>query len=209
MKTIVIANFKGGTGKTFAAVVLSEMFAVAGQRVAVVDMDEQLNAIDYLRDVDGEAVFAGITPIASAGVEPDYQAIAAGGADVLIIDTPPRSFRDPAVRRVIGRADLVIIPLVLRLHALTAFDDLAGFVPDTVPILPMISVGGGLTKPKKDLLEKVRGACGVGSVLPAVVVPMLDRVDENLTARRPFWYRVSEKEYARFEALRDSVLATL
>ena len=53
---IVLCNGKGGTGKTTMAVLLATALAEAGKRVAVLDLDPQATATNWLGERDGGKV---------------------------------------------------------------------------------------------------------------------------------------------------------
>ena len=60
MKTLVLANQKGGVGKSAVATLLSHYFSQHGQRVLAIDLDHQGNLSKPLR-LSGRAVVAPIT----------------------------------------------------------------------------------------------------------------------------------------------------
>lgn len=72
---ILFCNGKGGTGKTTMTVLLAHALAVAGKRVAVLDLDPQATATQWLRECESEKVA-------------EYD----GGQeyDAVLVDTPPR-----------------------------------------------------------------------------------------------------------------------
>ena len=53
MRRIIVANQKGGSGKTTTVVNLAAAFAELGHRVLVVDFDQQANASEWLGCTDG------------------------------------------------------------------------------------------------------------------------------------------------------------
>ena len=106
MDVIAIVAQKGGTGKTTLAVSL----AVAGERarrtVAIVDLDPQASASNWgdRREVDSPVVVsaqpARLGHILGAAKEQ--------GADLLLIDTPPRA--EQAAMAAVRAAELILIP---------------------------------------------------------------------------------------------------
>ena len=206
MKLITVLNFKGGCGKTFISVVTAELLMIAGKRCAVVDVDAHLNAVDYLRNMDGGNVFP-LDVFPMPGKEPDYHLL--GGYDFVIVDTPPALLNSDPIRRTIARSDAFIIPLCLQRHTLFGFEKTLELLPEGRPVLPVCSIGPeAKTKGKQELLQLVRSQLGKGDgdLRPAVFLPWFDRVDSNLSARRDFYYGLTEKQYAHFDALRRAVM---
>ena len=74
---ILLCNGKGGTGKTTLTVLLAHALAEAGKRVAVLDLDPQATATNWLRECDSSKVAK-------------YDQRQASEYDAVFIDTPPR-----------------------------------------------------------------------------------------------------------------------
>ncbi len=105
MRTIAIANPKGGCGKTTIATCLAAHLAYDGQRVGMQDLDPQRSARDWLHSRGGD-----YPPIRE--VAPDAATrSAAGELDVLLLDTPAALHGD-ALRAILRRADVLLVPVV-------------------------------------------------------------------------------------------------
>lgn len=116
---IVFANEKGGSGKSTTAVHAAVSLAVAGRRVAAIDLDTRQRT--FGRYLDNRAAFARreglelivprhetFDPVKSGPLEQRLAELAAD-ADVLIIDTPGRD--DDHVRAAISSADTLVTPI--------------------------------------------------------------------------------------------------
>ena len=203
MKIITVANQKGGVGKTFSAVVLAQLAALHGRRVVVVDMDLQQNSVDLLRDMDGSPVFQNIDVLPSALKMPDLKALAGAGYDLAIVDTPPQISTFSPVLAMVKKSDVFIIPFRLERHSLFGIENMIAMLPAGRPVLPVCHASGTLSKDREKLLHIVENQLGQknGFINAAVILPIYSRVEFNLSERRDFYFRLTEKEFQRFEAL--------
>ena len=107
MKTILVANRKGGVGKTMVAITLAGAFAAGGRSVALADADPQKSALRWLKHRPD-----GVPPIGSV----DWTSEKGLGdaprhADWLVIDAPGALAGDRA-ERLIAEAEAVIAPIL-------------------------------------------------------------------------------------------------
>lgn len=105
MKTIAVISQKGGAGKTTLSVHLAVAAHLAGLRTAVIDLDPQATASKW---GDRRAAEPEVVSDHAERLRELTKAAAAGGADLLIIDTAPNA--DRASLLAAKAADLVLIP---------------------------------------------------------------------------------------------------
>lgn len=139
MHVIVVGNEKGGSGKSTTAMHLAVSLLRLGKRVAVMDLDVRQGSL--ARFLENRRVYAekkGVAlpqPTVAAAPDPDEAAMAAlvadlaGGADVLLIDTPGSD--TPLNRLGHSFADTLVTPLN---DSFIDLDVLARVDPDTLRI---------------------------------------------------------------------------
>ena len=101
MKNILVANPKGGSGKTTIATNLAGYFAVQGHKVMLSDLDRQQSATYWLdrRPANYPAI-----------IGQTAKAKSASKADIIISDSPG-GFRDEKLSDAVKLADCIIVPV--------------------------------------------------------------------------------------------------
>lgn len=142
VKTICIANQKGGVGKTTTSVNLSSALAALGKRVLLIDMDPQGNASSGLgikryesQDANSYHVLIGektLTEVTQNTSNKNLKVSTANpdlvGAEIELVDMPQREYRlKQAIATVADQYDFVLIDCppslgLLTLNALNAAD---------------------------------------------------------------------------------------
>lgn len=106
MKTLALISQKGGSGKTTLSLNLAIAATLNGKSAVVIDLDPQQSAARWarLRTAEAPVILSGHGPNLADLVDRARQ----GGADVVIIDTAPKS--ETAALVAAKLADLVLIP---------------------------------------------------------------------------------------------------
>jgi len=105
VETIVIANPKGGSGKTTLATNIAGWLAGKRQRVALVDADPQRSSEQWL--ARRPRLFPSITP---AAADAGKRELKDAGAQWAVIDTAAGAHGDD-LRDAVRRADVMLVPL--------------------------------------------------------------------------------------------------
>ena len=112
MRTIAVCNAKGGAGKTTLALHLAVASVQQGRNVAVVDLDPQLTAVNWSQRRSSRDPVVAVLACAVSQVGAELERVAGLGADVVLIDTPPRAWvgADNAALAAAKLSDLVLLP---------------------------------------------------------------------------------------------------
>jgi len=153
-RVLVVANQKGGVGKTTTVVSLGAFLAAAGKRVLVVDVDPQANATSSL-GIDKHSVPASVYEVLVSGLPLDSALIltrrvgldlipstpALAGAEIELVSIAGREHRlKQALAPVRDRYDYVLVDCppslgLLTVNALVAADEV--IIPVQCEYLPM------------------------------------------------------------------------
>lgn len=105
MRTILVVNAKGGSGKTTLATTLAGYYAAEGARVALADFDPQGSSIDWLR----------VRPDSAPkihGVEAHARGLRVPRSTEIVVMDAPASSHGDALAALLRRAQTAIVPVV-------------------------------------------------------------------------------------------------
>ena len=106
MRHIMIANAKGGSGKTTLATNLASYFAAQKQKVVLMDYDAQSSSLDWLAERPaGRPIIQGI---AAFKKNPEK---AKRSSDIVIMDVPA-GIRGAELSRLVRKAQTILIPVL-------------------------------------------------------------------------------------------------
>lgn len=160
MKTLVLHTPKGGSGKSTLAREIAVAAAAAGIPTALADLDPQGTTTGwYKRRAAKTPALVRLQP------DEDTQRIAAAGAELLVIDTPPG--QPTYIPRLLDRADAVLVPVR------PTPDDLLGAAPIAKSLAKHPSWAFVISQapPRSRLLTSaVRQLASLGRVAPVQIV---------------------------------------
>ena len=105
MRSILVLNPKGGTGKTTLAINLAAWFALNGRRVTLVDFDPQQSSVDWLAArPEDRAAIDGLSALESGARVPR-------GTEIVVMDAPAAT-HGRAIADLLRRAQTCIIPVI-------------------------------------------------------------------------------------------------
>ncbi|MEM9440271.1 MAG: ParA family partition ATPase [Pseudomonadota bacterium] len=110
-KVIVIAQQKGGAGKTTLAIQLAVAWQQMGKQIAMIDVDPQgsLTAWRHLRDSSvGKEEGPGVDTLSGWRLS-NRLSKTSSDADIVVVDSPPHAETD--AKAAVRAADLVLLPI--------------------------------------------------------------------------------------------------
>lgn len=126
MFRVIVANAKGGCGKTTIATNIAGFFARQGRRTAIIDCDPQGSAAAWCADRPAEMPAVAAVRCAEAhGLAAGWSLRIPAGTEYLVVDTPA-GFRENQLAQLTRLAQVMLVPVLpsaLDLRATLAFLD--------------------------------------------------------------------------------------
>ncbi len=123
MRKIMVANPKGGSGKSSLAIHLASWFAQNGNQVCLGDLDRQQSSRQWLAQRP-----LSLRPIKPWDIDETLQEPAPAGCAIAIIDTPA-GLHGKSLKRLLAEVDRVVVPVTPSRFDMLAssdfFDELA------------------------------------------------------------------------------------
>ena len=147
MKTLVVANLKGGVGKSLLALHVAVGSKRGFEKVCVLDCDQQLTALDWYerrRKVQEEPE---VRYVLAHRMEGEHARCREDGVGLVVVDTPANN--SEVLIHACGFADMVLVPV-------------RPAVPDLASLARTVKLLGENRKRRKPVYLVVNGARPVG-----------------------------------------------
>lgn len=185
MRTLAILSQKGGAGKTTLSIHLAVAAEKAGLRTAIIDLDPQANARKWgdRREAEPQVISDHAERLG------DLKRMAEeGGADLLIIDTPPLADRTSLLAA--KAADFILIPCrpaKFDIEAIEMTRDVAALAKKPAAVVINAAPHKRNSFHDRRTVEAMEGLSSIGAtVAPQVIeyrVPFSDAVNDGRTAQ--------------------------
>jgi len=184
MKTIAVANTKGGVGKTTLTVNLAVAAERTGETVVIIDLDDNQTSVSSWGDLR-QAETPAVVAIPPRRLPQALQAARGEGVTLAFIDTPARS-ENPALEA-IKAADLVLMPCrrgFFDVDSLSSTANLLKLAGNKPGVVVLSAFRFGSTKIQADIMEAI-AAYGL-SAAPIVIhdrAAYINSIPAGLTAQ--------------------------
>ncbi|MDP2153875.1 MAG: ParA family protein [Methylotenera sp.] len=177
MKIIVLASQKGGAGKTTLCGHLSVEASLNGHKVAIIDTDPQGSLAAWWNERESDSPDFVSSSIIK--LQDDINLIKNEGFDYLFIDTPPAVTE--TIEKVVGVADLVVIPTRPSPHDLRAVGKTVDIVNDCNK--RMVFVINGAANRARISTDAAIALSQHGAVCPTVIYQRTDFASSMIDGR--------------------------
>ncbi len=169
--TVLVANLKGGCGKTVLATTLASALAVRGGRVALADADRQKSALRWAkRRPDGAASLEALDWTRSSGSGDRPKKL-----DWLVIDAPG-ALRGAKAADLVAEARAVLIPLAPSFYDI---DATRRFLKDIEDLKRIRKGKTGIHLVANRLRPRSRAAANLDAAFADLGAPPLARISER------------------------------